>query len=1110
MRCPYCSSNNTRVIDKRESPDIEGNRRRRECSDCKQRFTTYERIEANIIQIKKRDGRIVQFDEDKITNAIFNAAKSVGGTDRRLAENLKEQVIDILKKTYKTTIPTVEEIQDIVEKVLIENGHAKTAKAYILYREKHRAIREAKDTFIDVSNTIGEYLKQTDWRVRENSNEAYSFSGLLLHVSGKMIANYALNHIYPPQIAEAFKKGYIHIHDLSHGFIGYCSGWSLKNLLLLGFGGVPNKVDAKPAKHLNTLIHQMVNYIGCLQMEFAGAQAFNSVDTYLAPFVKADNLGYKEVKQCMQQLIYSLNIPSRWGSQYPFSNLTFDWVIPKDMAKEKAIVGGEEKDFKYGDCQKEADMINRAFLEVMLGGDANGRVFTFPIPTYNLTKDFKWDSENAKLLFEMTAKYGLPYFQNYIGSNLDPRSIRAMCLHPDEEIIIRINGNIEKTTIGGLCEKFGGEFGEDGWSQNKYRIEAMALNKETLKLEWSPIKHFLRVKGNTITIITTKDGKMIRVSSDHLVPVITNRGIKIKRAIELTTEDYMLTTRKAISLLNDQYQRVGAYILDKKLAKFIGLFVSEGSFLYDSRKKYKNYDSLKGIQFSFNAKEEEDFNELISIVKEKFNYSLKIKKDPRFDTITLYLYNKRLVQELYMDGLRKYGQLLSQLFNSPKEIIEVFLDYLFKGDGYKRGRELHINDEPLSRDIVLLYTLINKPVTYRLRNNSQVIRIQHNYGRDSKNKVDRAILYNRVPNFSINISEVHGSRRGQFLEKYMTVGSGSLEKFGGHSQETVKILGGDAAVIQVENIDNQLLSHEQTFYDIELEGQHLFVHSLGTITHNCCRLNINLKELTQRPGHIFAAGDNTGSLGVVTINLNRLGYEASTKEGFFEKLKHYMRLAKDSLEIKREIVTKNMEQGLMPYTKRYLGTFRNHFSTIGVCGMNECCLNLLGKDIASKEGKQLTIDTLKFMREQLVEFQKETGNLYNLEATPAESTSYRLAKLDKQLHPDIITAGEKEPFLTNSTHLPVDYTDDAVSAIEHQNDIQHLYTGGTIFHTFLGEKMTDGEACKQLVKKIAQNTRIPYFTITPTFSVCPEHGYIVGEHFECPQEVTKTIKEVEA
>jgi ribonucleoside-triphosphate reductase len=605
----------------------------------------------------------------------------------------------------KDQVPTVEQIQDIVERVLIKNGFADTAKAYILYRQKHAKVREMKDMFVDVKNTISEYLDRTDWRVKENSNEAYSFSGLLLHTAGKVIASYALTEIYTPEIAEAHKKGYFHIHDLSHGFIGYCAGWSLKNLLVRGFGGVSNKVDAKPAKHLGVVVHQMVNYIGCLQMEFAGAQAFSSVDTLLAPFVKTDKLSYKEVKQCVQELIYSLNVPSRWGSQYPFSNLTFDWVVPEDMKDDPAIAGGKGQDFTYGDCQKEMDMVNKAFLENMLEGDANGRIFSFPIPTYNITKEFDWESENAKLLFEMTAKYGTPYFQNYVGSNLDPRSIRAMC----------------------------------------------------------------------------------------------------------------------------------------------------------------------------------------------------------------------------------------------------------------------------------------------------------------------------------------------------------------------------------------------------------------------CRLNINQQELVQRPGHIFAAGDSTGSIGVVTINMNRIAYETKTREEFYAKLEHYMRLARDSLEVKRAVINKNLENGLMPFTKVYLGTFNNHFSTIGLCGMNEACLNFLGKSIASPEGKQFAIDALNFMRGRLKEFQTETGNLYNLEATPAESASYRLAKEDRKMYPEIKTSGKAAPFLTNSTQLPVDFTDDIVEALEHQNDIQPLYTGGTIFHTFLGERMTDWSAAKNLVKKIAENTRIPYFTITPTFSICPVHGYVRGEHFNCPMESNgHVVKEASA
>ncbi len=806
MKCPYCSSNETKVIDKRDTSDFDVSRRRRECLSCGKRFTTYERVENLDLTVKKSDGRIepfdkdklsksilkatdkrsitaeqveglvndiesflknredlevstkligslvmdrlraidkisylryasvhlmfddinafeheieklrlmkapagkppkmirkrsgflVDFDKSKIVKAIFNSAQAVGGKDEVLADKLADEVVNIISQRYSDT-PSVEDVQDAVEEVLIKNGHYKTAKAYILYRAQHKRMRESKSTFLDVNNTIKGYLERNDWRVKENSNTDYSFSGLMLHTAGKVIANYTLNEIYPEDVRNAHLKGFLHIHDLSAGVIGYCAGWSLKNLLLMGFGGVRNKVDTLPAKHMDVVVGQMVNYIGCLQMEFAGAQAFSSVDTYLAPFVKADNLSYKEVKQNMQKLIFNLNIPSRWGSQMPFSNLTFDLTVPHDMRDERAIVGGKLMDFTYGDCQKEMDMINMAFIEVMMNGDSKGRIFTFPIPTYNLTKDFDWDSPVSNALFEVTAKYGIPYFQNYIGSDLDPKSIRAMC----------------------------------------------------------------------------------------------------------------------------------------------------------------------------------------------------------------------------------------------------------------------------------------------------------------------------------------------------------------------------------------------------------------------CRLNLNLNELMNRPGGGFGAGDSTGSIGVVTINVNRIAYLAKgDKRKFFESLNHFMEIAKRSLEIKRKLINNNLKNGLMPYTKVYLGTFRNHFSTIGLVGMNEACVNFFrdkSKNIASPEGKQFAIDTLNFMRKILVKFQQETGNLYNLEATPAESTSYRLALSDKKFYgDDIFTSGDKQPFLTNSTQLPVDYTDDVIKALEHQDDIQPLYTGGTMFHTFLGESMTDGESCKRLVRKIATNTKLPYFSITPTFSICPVHGYLRGEHFECP------------
>jgi ribonucleoside-triphosphate reductase (formate) len=549
---------------------------------------------------------------------------------------------------------------------------------------------------LDVSQTVKDYLLQDGWKANVNSNSNYSFSGLVLHTAGSVIANFVLNEVYSDKVRKAHEDGFFHIHDLTHGLIAYCSGWSLKNLLLMGFGNIPHQVDSRSAQHLDTAILHMINFLRCVYNEFAGAQAFSSVDTYLAPFVKEDNLSFEEVKQEMQRLVFSLNVPSKWGFEMPFTNFTFDIKAPEDLAKEKVIIGGKEQKTTYGDYQKEMDMINRAFLEVMLEGDDLGRIFTFPIPTYNLTKDFNWDSDIAKLLFKVAARFGIPYFQNYIGSNLDPNSIRAMC----------------------------------------------------------------------------------------------------------------------------------------------------------------------------------------------------------------------------------------------------------------------------------------------------------------------------------------------------------------------------------------------------------------------CRLNLNMNQLMNQPGSLWGKGDSTGSIGVVTINLNRLAYLASKKGGkkeFFKFLSHYMELAKESLEVKREKVTQNLKEGLMPYARVYLGSFRNYFSTIGLCGANEACINLLGKSIDKPEGKLFAIEILQFMKKKLIEFQKQTGHLYNLEATPAESTAYRFALLDKKRENGIKTSGtKKDPYLTNSTQLPVDHTSDIAKALLHQNEIQPLYTGGTVFHTFLGEEI-EWEEARSLIKKIAFNTKLPYFTLTPTFSICPKHGRIKGQRFTCPK-----------
>ena len=648
-------------------------------------------------KVRKREGKIVSFDINKIDSAIKKAFDSV---DRKYDDN----VIDFLalkvtadfEPKLKNNIVSVEDIQDSVEAVLSAAGYGDVAKSYILYRKQHEKMRNMKSTLLDYKDVVNSYINVTDWRVKENSTVTYSVGGLILSNSGAITANYWLSEVYDEEIANAHRSGAIHLHDLSM-LTGYCAGWSLKQLIQEGLGGVPGKITSSPAKHLSTLCNQMVNFLGIMQNEWAGAQAFSSFDTYLAPFVKIDNLDYYEVKQCVQSFIYGVNTPSRWGTQAPFTNITLDWTVPNDLAELNCIIGGKEVDFKYKDCQKEMDMVNKAFIEVMIEGDANGRGFQYPIPTYSITKDFDWsETENNKLLFEMTAKYGTPYFSNYINSDMEPSDVRSMC----------------------------------------------------------------------------------------------------------------------------------------------------------------------------------------------------------------------------------------------------------------------------------------------------------------------------------------------------------------------------------------------------------------------CRLRLDLRELRKKSGGFFGSGESTGSIGVVTINLPRIAYLAEDEKDFYDRLEKLMNVAARSLKIKRNVITKLLDEGLYPYTKRYLGSFNNHFSTIGLIGMNEVGLNAkwLRADLTNEKTQKFAKDVLNFMREKLSDYQEEYGDLYNLEATPAESTTYRFAKHDKELYPDIITASEPDhtPYYTNSSHLPVGYTDDIFKALDIQDELQTLYTSGTVFHAFLGERLTDWKAAANLVRKIAENYKLPYYTLSPTYSVCATHGYINGEEFTCP------------
>ncbi len=656
----------------------------------------------NMYRVTKRDGAVAEFDIRKISSAIQKAFDAVNRNSHpTVIDMLSLRVASDFEPKIKHDLINVEDIQDSVEKVLSEAGYADVAKTYILYRKQREKVRNVGSTLLNYKELVDNYLKINDWRVKENSTVTYSVGGLILSNSGAITANYWLSEIYDQDVADAHRNAAIHLHDLSM-LTGYCAGWSLKQLIQEGLGGVPGKISSSPANHLSTLCNQMVNFLGIMQNEWAGAQAFSSFDTYLAPYVRVDHLTQKEVKQCIQSFVYGVNTPSRWGTQAPFSNITLDWVVPKDLADLPAIVGGKEMDFTYGDCQKEMQMVNKAFIEVMIEGDANGRGFQYPIPTYSITRNFDWsETENNKLLFEMTAKYGTPYFSNYINSDMEPSDVRSMC----------------------------------------------------------------------------------------------------------------------------------------------------------------------------------------------------------------------------------------------------------------------------------------------------------------------------------------------------------------------------------------------------------------------CRLRLDLRELRKKSGGFFGSGESTGSIGVVTINLPRLAYEAADEKDFYARLDRLMDIAARSLKTKRTVISKLLDAGLYPYTKRYLGSFNNHFSTIGLVGMNEAALNAkwIRKDLSHADSQAFAKAVLNHMRTRLSDYQEQYGDLYNLEATPAESTSYRFAKHDKEKYPDIITANDNGvPYYTNSSHLPVGYTEDIFSALDIQDELQTLYTSGTVFHAFLGEKMPDWRAAANLVRKIAENYRLPYYTISPTYSVCHDHGYLAGEQYTCPVCGAKT------
>ncbi len=1067
-----------------------------------------------ISKVEKRNGEVVDFDAQKIEEAIYKALTFAKEGEENKAREISEKVMDLLMRRFsREEVPHVEEIQNIVEEVLIMEDLTETARSYILYREKRREIRETSTELDESTKIIEKYVDELDWEVKENANMTYSLQGLNQYATSHISKKYWLNKIYPEKIRNAAKNQDFHIHDLNL-LATYCSGWDLQDILLRGFGGVSSKVESRPPKHLRPALGQIVNFFYTLQGECAGANAMSNFDTFLAPFIRKDNLDYKQVKQAMQEFLFNCMVPTRVGFQTPFLNVSLDVTVPEFLKKQPIIIGGEAQRETYGDFQKEMDIFNQAFYEVLMQGDAKGRPFTFPIPTISIAKNFDWDNENLDKMWEATAKYGINYFSNFVQSDMNPEDFRSMCLHPEEKMIVRRGERIEKTTIGKLFEEHKGKKIDKEWSELNGDVDALSLNPQNGNVEWTKIEKLLEVFDNEMVSIETMDGKRMKVSKDHLVAIFTEEGIKTKRAEEVNEDDFLLVLKDGSNALNNQGEE------DKeKYAWLIGLFVADGNYLYDSR--YEE-DRLRGLQFSFNAKEKDLIEKTKETIKSLLGYEMKFVLDSRYEnSLRGYVYNSSFANKMFHEmDVRKYQRLPKWIWNAKVEVIKSFLEGFFEGDGYSDGNEIHINDPQLAEELNLLFQLAGISTTYRLKKNSQVIRIQHTLGRGSSGSdIIKDKLHNLIPTFLVDKKNIRGKDGKNIYQCHGTkmVGFSSIDRWGLSNEKVEALRKSDYAVVSVRGVRKEKIDENQAFYDIELKENHYFVHSDGNITHNCCRLRLDNKELVKRGGGLFGSQPLTGSIGVVTINLPRIGYLSNTEEEFYERLGEMMDLAKDSLELKRKVLDNFIEKGLYPYSRYYLESVKklrgsyygNHFSTIGLIGMNEALLNFMGEGIPTEKGRNFALDVLQFMRNKLVEYQGETDNLYNLEATPGEGASFRQARIDREKYPDIITAGTKNaPYYTNSVHLPVNYTDDPFEALDLQDDLQKAFTGGTVVHLFLGEKLENPQVAKNLVRKVFENYHLPYITLTPTFSICSNCGYIKGEVPYCPNCKVKKPQEV--
>jgi len=1009
-----------------------------------------------IINVIKRNCEIVKFDFNKITLAIQKAAKSVG---EEINKNKMHMINTFINNEIQEFLGSfglcnnsenkigIEDIQNIVEKNLTRYASFNIAKAYIIYREKRRINRENLNTTILVAESVDEYLSQTDWRTKENANSGYSVGGLQYSISSKVIANYWLKKIYPKEVSEAHINGDIHIHDL--GFLGpYCQGHSLRQIIAEGFGGVEGETTSGPAKHLYTLVNQIINFIYTLQNEFAGAQAFSSVDTLFAPFVYYDGLNYKQTKQCIQSLVYGLNIPSRSCHQKPFVNFTFDTVCPEDLKEQVVILGGvhDHNNKTYNDFQKEMDWVNKAFIEIMTEGDIHGRGFSFPIPTYNITKYFNWDSEIANMIFTMTGKYGTPTFQNFINSDINTSDVRSMCcrLLIDKTKLTRRGGGLfgSNDQVGCYDEKTE-ILTDNGWiyfkdltmNDNVCTIDKnnnIVYNKPKTIFKYNYNGEMVEFKNRNFDLLVTPNHNMYTLGYKNKKEII--RADKKKFELKIPKKGNWIGERKEKFVLpsisnnwiSGNHNSKNCYIKENLFIdmdtwlKFLGLFISEGSFDNDKIAKKHGYRVMISKKKHCNIVEDV-LNKLPFFYKKYgINYTIC---------------NKQLWSYLKQFGKQQNRFIPKDIKLLSKQQLEILYKYLIIGDGTTRKNiSKHGN-----------YASVYYTISKKLSDDVQEIILKIGYHPSVSIRQERCV---QITN-----------------KKYK-------------SKPCYQVICCDS---NTYNIKNKFVNK------VNYNG---FVY--------CCEVE-NHVVLVRRNNCITWCGN---SLGVCTINLPRLSYLSDKNDlinSFYSRLDYILNVCKTSLEIKRKTINKLTEDGLYPYSKRYIQSWENHFSTIGVIGMHEACLNLFGKGIDNSECKKFAEDVLYFCNNRLIEYQNKTGNLYNLEASPAEGASYRLAKIDKKEFVSCKHSGDDNtPYYTNSTMLPVGYTDDIFEALDHQESLQKLYSGGTIFHMFLGEKIS-GDVCKYLLKTACENYRIPFYSITPTYSICETHGYLSGSVEFCPQ-----------